>query len=187
MWTMRPTPPQCATSCMEQTEQNPKKLSVVMWHEMRTDENSIPLCTTVSGVSMMPLIRKGRDVIVIHHVKRPLERGDIVLFRDPIRDRYVLHRLWDIAADRALTWGDNCMHPDGWMRLEMIWGIAVAMRRGKRMIRFESNAARKMGIALAKQRHLYCRAKNKAYRAALRLPAPIKSILKKVRNTFIRV
>lgn len=171
---------------MEKTEQNTQKLSVAMWHEMRFDANPIPLCTTVSGVSMYPLIRKGRDVMVIHHVKRPLACGDIVLFHDPVRERYVLHRVWSLTPDRVLTWGDNCLRPDGWMKPEMVWGVAVAMKRGKRMLRFESDTARKIGIAFAKLRHFYCRSKSRAYRAALRLPAPVKTVLKRARNVFVK-
>lgn len=170
---------------MEKTEKGRIKLSVAAWHEMRSLGESFPLCTTVSGVSMYPLIRRDRDVVVITHVKRPLVRGDIVLFHDPARDRYVLHRLWRLAPDRVLTWGDNCVYPDGWMCPEMVWGIAAAMKRGKRTVRFDTDAARRCGLLFAKARHPYCRIRSKVCRLASRLPFPIKAALKKARN-FMR-
>ena len=170
---------------MEKTDRATKKLSVAAWHELGLCGESIPLCTTVSGVSMYPLIRRDRDVVIIGHVNRPLVRGDIVLFHDPARDRYVLHRLWRLAPDRVLTWGDNCAYPDGWMRPEMVWGIAAAMKRGRRTVRFDTNAARKCGLTFAKARHLHCRVRSKAYKFASHLPSPIKAVLKKARN-FMR-
>ena len=62
------------------------------------------------------------------------EVGDVVLFADPNEERYVLHRLWKLRDGMALTWGDNCDGPDGWLPLESIWGKAVLIERGRRRI-----------------------------------------------------
>lgn len=167
---------------MEKTEIGTLRLSVAQWHDMGLSGKPIPMCVPVKGVSMYPLIRGNRDKVIINFAQRPPVRGDVVLFYDPRRERYVLHRLWDIAPGRVLTWGDNCPYPDGWMKAEYVWGIAASVKRGKRLIRFETNAARRTGIVLAKLRHAYCRARISAYRTASRLPSPVKGALKKIRK-----
>jgi len=66
------------------------------------------------GVSMLPLIREGRDFIYI--TKRPNERlkkYDVALFHRPHikgRGEYVLHRILKVNPD-STYWivGDNCI------------------------------------------------------------------------------
>jgi len=85
------------------------------------------------GVSMLPLIREGRDFI--HITKRPterLEKYDVVLFKRPNvkgRGEYVLHRILKVNPD-GTYWivGDNCT--DGEIvKEEHILGVLSAVRR----------------------------------------------------------
>ncbi len=114
-----------------------KTLSIEEWHQMAEKGNAPPVRITLSGYSMNPLIRGYRDYVTVVQQEGPLGIGDIVLFCEPGTNRYVMHRVWTLKGDRVLTWGDNCRKPDGWMRQEDIWGKAVLIERGKRVIHLD--------------------------------------------------
>lgn len=111
-----------------------KSLSILEWHQMAEKGKAPPVRITLSGYSMNPLIRGYRDYVTIMPMEGMPEIGDIVLFCEPEKNRYVMHRVWALKDDRVLTWGDNCRKPDGWMMVEDIWGKAVMIERGKRVI-----------------------------------------------------
>ena len=141
-------------------EQEKKRiLTIPEWHNMALQGIAPPMRIPIHGNSMFPLIRMDRDYVTIHPLNGMPEVGDIVLFDDPPRGRYVLHRVWKIDNDHILTWGDNCFQPDGWLPLEAIWGKAVMIERGKRQIRPDP----KKGLLLAKIWHPV----GKAYRRNL--------------------
>ncbi len=94
----------------------------------------VPMRIPIHGNSMFPLVRMDRDMVTIMPVQERPRVGDIVMFHDPAGERFVLHRLWKSEEDRALTWGDNCDRPDGWMPWDMVWGKAVLIERGGRNI-----------------------------------------------------
>ena len=122
----------------------------------------------ICGNSMYPLIRVRRDYVTILPLKRTPLRGDVVLFSDPHRERYVLHRVWRIEESRILTWGDHCAHPDAWIPMDCIWGIAVKVERGKISLNPDSDVARRIGLAFAAAYHplhrLYLFLRSKAAR-----------------------
>ena len=126
-----------------------RRLSIPEWHELAQEGAAIPMRILIKGNSMFPLIRVNRDYVTIYPLEECPEVGDIVMFADPGRNRYVLHRAWQVREDRVLTWGDNCRAPDGWIPLEMIWGKAVLIERGKRNIEPD----RKAGMHLARIWH----------------------------------
>ena len=159
-----------------------RTLSVAQWHALAQSGTCLPMRIPINGVSMMPLIRRNRDMVTIVPRQREGKPGDVVLFADPVRERYVLHRLWKTAEQSVLTWGDNCVNPDGWMSPDSVWGIAVLVERGKWKIRLDSDRARRWGLLLGRARHRYCQMRVGVYRMAGRLPAPVKETLKKIRN-----
>ena len=112
-----------------------RRVGVREWHDMALRGEALPLCVPINGVSMYPLVRRNRDMVLLMPQPFDAVAGDIVLFFDPKRDRYVLHRLWEKDGERVLTWGDNCDGPDGWMPADLVWGKAVLIERGKRRIR----------------------------------------------------
>lgn len=134
-----------------------RDLSVREWHALAEQGANIPVRITVNGWSMQPLIRKGRDPVTILPLTRGIRQGDIVLFSDPARERYVLHRAWQVEESRVLTWGDNCVSPDGWLPVSAIWGLAVQLERGGRTLRLDSESAAKRGMILARYAHWRCR------------------------------
>ena len=112
-----------------------RELSIPAWHELAQAGTCLPMRIPINGDSMFPLVRRNRDPVTIVPLEGPLTIGDVVLFADPYTPRYVLHRVWKLEGERALTWGDNCDKPDGWIPLEAIWGRAVLIERGGREIR----------------------------------------------------
>ena len=100
------------------------------------------LVYTNIGVSMLPLLREGRDVMVIER-RDPdaLRRGDAVLFRRvgvDGRGAYVLHRILRINSD-GTYWivGDNCTWGET-VGQEQILGVLTAVRRGKKTVPSDS-------------------------------------------------
>ena len=60
------------------------------------------------GVSMMPLLRQGRDAVRLVKPQRPLKKMDIVLFERP-DGQLVLHRIIRIRNGEYYIRGDNCI------------------------------------------------------------------------------
>ncbi len=55
----------------------------------------------VKGVSMMPLIHNG-DIVTLDRVKTPIKKGDIILYKRPISNAYVLHRVRKVSRDKTI-------------------------------------------------------------------------------------
>lgn len=65
------------------------------------------LVYTSEGKSMLPLIKEGRDILVIKQNKGNLRKWDIVFVKRP-SGRYLLHRIVEIQKDGTYTLcGDN--------------------------------------------------------------------------------
>ena len=64
------------------------------------------LVYTNVGDSMLPLIRQGRDILIISAVNGRLKKYDVPLYK---RDsgQYVLHRILKVRADDYVICGDN--------------------------------------------------------------------------------
>ncbi len=112
-----------------------RTLNIQEWHMLAEEGNAPPVRIPLMGYSMLPLIRYNRDYVTIKPLDTELQVGDIVLFAVPDSAIYVMHRVWELKDDKVLTWGDNCLRPDGWLPLDAIWGKAVLIERGRRMIR----------------------------------------------------
>ena len=104
------------------------------------------LVYTNKGVSMMPLLREDRDLMVID--KKPPEgvkKWDAVLFRRPGlvgRGAYVLHRVLRVNGDGSY-WivGDNCLGGET-VKEENILGVLRAVVRDGRTIPTDSPGMR---------------------------------------------
>ncbi len=84
------------------------------------------------GVSMMPLLRQGRDLFTVR--KKGPERckvGDVVLYKRP-PDKYVLHRIVEVREDSYVILGDNCVNREYGIRDSDILGVMTGyIRDGK--------------------------------------------------------
>ncbi len=60
------------------------------------------------GVSMRPMLREHRDVVIIERITRPLKKWDVPLYRRKGCEPFVLHRIIRITKDgRYIIRGDN--------------------------------------------------------------------------------
>lgn len=71
-----------------------------------------PFRLVVTGTSMVPFLRSGKDSVLLSPLSKPPKRGQIFLFR--MGDRLVLHRLWKITEKGWI------MNGDGQVKLERI-------------------------------------------------------------------
>lgn len=84
------------------------------------------------GVSMLPMLRPGKDTVTLSPVTGKLKKHDIPLYR---RDNgaYILHRI--IAAGQTYTCiGDNQYIYEPGVRDDQIIGVVTAFTRGKKQI-----------------------------------------------------
>ena len=85
------------------------------------------------GVSMRPLLRQGKDLMVIRK-KLPQERCKkygAVLFKRA-NGQYVLHRVLQVRAQDYVICGDNCIGREYGITDEQILGVMTQVVRGGR-------------------------------------------------------
>ena len=62
--------------------------------------------SVTSGLSMRPLFKTNRDMVILKKPDRELKKYDVVLYRLP-SGRYVLHRIIRIKDGKLIIRGDN--------------------------------------------------------------------------------
>ena len=84
------------------------------------------------GRSMLPLIRNMYDNVVLKSVKdTSLHINDIVLFRNPISNNYVLHRIIKIQGEKFIIRGDGNAYNKEICTLKDISGYVDEIQRVK--------------------------------------------------------
>ena len=63
--------------------------------------------SVTEGVSMRPLFRTHRDVVILSVPERELKKYDVVLYTTSKEDKYLLHRIVKVKPDEYLIRGDN--------------------------------------------------------------------------------
>lgn len=85
------------------------------------------------GVSMMPLLRQGRDLMVIE--KKPegrCKKYDAVLYK--VGPRYILHRIVKVREKDYVIVGDNCIWREYGITDDQILGVLThVVRDGKKI------------------------------------------------------
>lgn len=150
-----------------------RTISVEDWLSLSESDINVPVQVTLSGVSMEPLIRKGKDVVTLLPVSRPLKKGDVVIFKRQ-DGAYVCHRVFRIGNGVVQTMGDNCVNLDFPVSTGNVYALAARVQRGNKIINLDTGLARFMGLC----RLLYRRFR--AYAVKLLYPAykRIKSVVK---------
>ncbi|MBR6236988.1 MAG: S24/S26 family peptidase, partial [Firmicutes bacterium] len=85
------------------------------------------------GVSMMPLLRQGRDIFTVE--KKGPERCskyDVVLYRSG--SKLLLHRIVEVRPDSYVILGDNNVFKEYGIRDSDILGVMTSFNRGGRQI-----------------------------------------------------
>ncbi len=95
----------------------------------RVLEETGRLTYTTRGVSMRPLLRQGKDVVVIEKPKEHCRKYDTVLFLRK-NGQYVLHRILKVCGERYWIVGDNCISGE-MVNADQIIGVMTSVRRGR--------------------------------------------------------
>ncbi len=92
-----------------------------------------PVPLVISGSSMTPFLAHGRDTVYLSKVKKPLHRGDMVLYR---RDsgNYILHRVYRTEGDTCTMVGDAQTWLEPGIRPDQILAVVTAVRRKGKLL-----------------------------------------------------
>lgn len=104
---------------------NRQKLS---FEEVLERDKSFIYKTT--GVSMLPMLRQNRDLVIISEKRGRLAKNDVALFKRE-NGQYVLHRVISLTDDGYIIRGDNCYGSEN-VGEERIIGVMTGFVRGKR-------------------------------------------------------
>lgn len=89
------------------------------------------------GLSMLPLIRQGRDFFVVKKkTKARCKKYDVVLYKR--KDEYLLHRIVDVRKQTYAIRGDNCIDREYRVCEDDIIGVMTCFIRKGREYSVES-------------------------------------------------
>lgn len=104
-------------------------IAPVSYEKVLSDEGR--LIALNKGRSMMPLLREGRDVMVIERKDGRCKKYDAVLYKRG--EKYILHRVIKVRENDYVIVGDNCRRLEYGITDSDILGVLVAvLRDGKR-------------------------------------------------------
>lgn len=90
------------------------------------------------GVSMLPMLRQGKDSVELSPLPATLKKYDLPVYRRS-NGQYVMHRVVKVTGDCCICLGDNTESFETIRRDQMI-GIVSAFRRGEKRIEVTSLA-----------------------------------------------
>ena len=97
------------------------------------------LTYTGKGVSMWPLIRQGKDIVVIEPVNGRLNKYDVALYKmSPESRRYILHRVLKVLPHEYVIRGDNCLRKEYGITDDMVVGVMRKLYRGGKEVNLHS-------------------------------------------------
>mgnify|MGYP003299314057 CR=1 FL=1 len=91
---------------------------------------------TNKGKSMMPLLREGRDVMIIKRPEGRLKRYDVPLYKRP-DGSYVLHRVLKVLEGGYVMCGDHCTKREYGITDEHVIGVLVGVIRDGKTVSTE--------------------------------------------------
>ena len=108
--------------------------SVLMpeYEQLLREGAELPL--VVSGESMLPFLRPGRDTVYLRGASAPLRRGEIAFYRR-WNGVYVLHRVVRTEPGKYWFVGDAQARVEGPLPEKCVFAYVTAVRRGERLIR----------------------------------------------------
>ena len=88
--------------------------------------------SVTSGISMRPLFKTHRDVIIVKKPEGELKKYDVALYRGPSGGSYILHRVIGVREDVYLIRGDNTFVVERVPKERVIAVLTEFNRAGKR-------------------------------------------------------
>ncbi len=122
------------------------------------------------GISMRPMLREGRDTVLISPVVGRLKKYDVPLYRRG--EDYVLHRVVKVCEDSYVICGDNCLNKEYGVTDEQLVGVLSGFRRGDKYVALDSRSYllyAKIWVALYPLRCIFMRLKYLAGRIFRRM------------------
>lgn len=80
------------------------------------------------GISMLPLLRQGRDSVSLRRVDSPIRKGDILFYQRP-DGSFVLHRVRAVTPEGLTMMGDNQTLPEGGVSPDWVIGRVTRIFR----------------------------------------------------------
>ena len=118
------------------------------------------------GVSMLPMLRQGKDSVELSPLPPKLKKYDLPVYRRA-DGQYVMHRVVAVKADHYICLGDNTLVFEHIYPEQMI-GVVSAFKRGDRRIEANDPVYR-----------IYCR--------LWRLTHPVRKLLNRLKGCVRRV
>lgn len=84
------------------------------------------------GVSMLPMLRQGRDAVELSPLPERLKKYDLPVYQLP-SGKYVMHRVVDVKDDHYICNGDNLVQMERVYYHQMIAIVSAFTRDGKRV------------------------------------------------------
>lgn len=114
--------------------------------EQAIAENGEIMAST-AGVSMYPMLRNRRDMVVIERVNRALKPGDVPLYRLG-SGKLVLHRILKVTDNGYVIRGDNLLDKEYNVKYDSIIGVLKAFYRNGKYYDCENSKSYKLYVAL---------------------------------------
>ncbi len=93
--------------------------------------------TGFSGTSMYPMLRSGKDKVVVEKLTRKLKNNDVPLYKSG-DGRFILHRIIKIKSEGYVIRGDNLYRKEFNVRDDDIIGVLTGFYRGNRFYKCDS-------------------------------------------------
>lgn len=119
--------------------------------EQLSSGNSVEFAPT--GTSMLPLIKEGRDSVILSPVQRVLKKYDIPLYRRE-NGKYILHRVVGFSDGCYIMSGDNQDSYERGITHDSVVAVATAIRRNGKLILLKGCKYRLYSIFVHRRRQI---------------------------------
>ncbi len=109
------------------------------------------------GISMLPLIRQGKDSVTIESLKKKPTAGDVIFYRRA-NGQFVLHRIVGVDKAGYVLCGDNQWVKEHGITENQIIGVMTALLRDDEVVKMDNPKYIRYVKTLGRRR-LYLRAK----------------------------
>lgn len=125
---------------------------------------------TTMGVSMLPMIKSGRDVVVIEKKAQRLKPYDVALYMRNDKE-YILHRVLKVVEKGYIIRGDNCYYDEKVKEEDVIGVLTQYFKKEKPIMTDDKKYLRyvKRRLFWYKPRRFFVLTKTKLRRLARRI------------------